>query len=108
MELRQRRPPLVIPNLRAAARGMPCTLRVPGLCREIPDDPTVVWCHSNWEDHGKGKGLKAHDCFGCFGCLLCHNWLDRSRAPERRAVFDRARDESLYLLFASGKVKVSA
>lgn len=87
---------------------MPCTLKVPGICRQNPEDETVTWAHSNEDEHGKGKGLKAHDCFGCFACAPCHDWLDRTRDPERHERFRAAHDESIYLLFASGKVKVMA
>lgn len=32
--------------------------------------------HSNLGEHGKGKGLKAHDCFFAALCSACHRWLD--------------------------------
>jgi hypothetical protein len=102
--VRQREPRLLIPALLKAARGMPCTLRIPDICNGNPE--TTVWAHSNYQRHGKGVGLKAHDCFGCFACSACHCWLDAGRAETRFQEFLRAHDETLYLLFKEGKLKV--
>lgn len=105
-QLRQREPRLTIPALTRTARGEDCAFNVPGVCPLIPADPTVVWCHSNEEDHGKGKSLKAHDCFGAFGCVHCHNWYDRTRDPRRAEIFRKAKDRTMYRLFAKGALKV--
>ncbi len=73
-----------------ACRGEPCYLRVPGLCALNPKDPTVVDCHGNWADTGKGLGLKAADRFSVPGCGPCHYWLDfgtTATREEKRAVF---------------------
>src|SRR5690606_5424913 len=73
-----------------AVRGEPCYLNVPGLCRSYPEDPTVVPCHGNWDDLGKGAGLKAADRFSVPGCASCHYWLDfgtTATREEKRAVF---------------------
>jgi hypothetical protein len=51
------------------ARDLPC-----GNCGT--EDGTVVAAHSNLGEHGKGKGLKAHDCFFAALCAACHFWLD--------------------------------
>lgn len=59
-------------KLRDSARGMHCTMRVPGVCNH--DKETVVWCHSDLMKHGKGTGIKAHDLFGFYGCSACHEW----------------------------------
>lgn len=32
--------------------------------------------HSNEPEHGKGTGLKAHDCFFAALCHACHAWYD--------------------------------
>lgn len=73
-----------------ACRGEPCYLQVPGLCPRDPRDPTVVDCHGNWADTGKGLGLKAADRFSVPGCAPCHCWLDfgtTATREEKRAVF---------------------
>lgn len=41
------------------------------------NDGTVVWAHSNLLEHGKGRGLKAHDCMGMLLCSICHHQLDQ-------------------------------
>ena len=73
-----------------ACRGQSCYLIVPGVCAHIPQDPTVVDCHGNWGDTGKGLGLKAQDRFSVPGCGPCHYWLDfgtTATREEKRAVF---------------------
>lgn len=73
-----------------ACRGQDCYLIVPGVCPRIPQDPTVVDCHGNWADTGKGLGLKAQDRYSVPGCGPCHYWLDfgtTATRDEKRAVF---------------------
>ncbi|TFL14196.1 DUF1364 family protein [Pusillimonas caeni] len=73
-----------------ACRGQSCYLLVPGVCPRIPKDPTVVDCHGNWADTGKGMGLKAQDKYSVPGCAGCHYWLDfgtTATREEKRAVF---------------------
>lgn len=78
------------PFLLTMANREACLLRVPGVCNRDP--LTTVACHSNWSEHGKGGGRKADDCWHVWGCSACHEWLDRSGAPqeEKRARFDDA------------------
>ncbi len=40
------------------------------------EDGTVVWAHSNEQEHGKGLGIKAHDLLGNYLCLECHRFYD--------------------------------
>ena len=46
------------------------------------DDNTIVAAHSNQGMHGKGLGLKAHDCFIAFLCARCHEFVDRRKADQ--------------------------
>lgn len=32
--------------------------------------------HSNFGEHGKGKGIKADDKYTIPLCLICHRWFD--------------------------------
>lgn len=76
-----------------ACRGESCYLIVPGVCPRIPQDDTVVDCHGNWADTGKGLGLKAADRYSVPGCGPCHYWLDfgtTATREEKRAVFFEA------------------
>jgi hypothetical protein len=73
------------------ARGMPCLLRIPGVCNG--DVTTTVACHSNWGVHGKAGARKADDCYVVFGCSACHRWLDQG--PSNEAVKWKAFDAAL-------------
>ena len=65
-------------KLTRLARGQSCTLMMKW--RDVEHDAeTVVWAHSNQSIHGKGKSMKAHDCFGCFLCATCHSRLDQGK-----------------------------
>ncbi len=66
------------PHLLAMARGMPCLLRVPGVC--TGGRSTTVACHSNLGIHGKAGARKADDQFTAWGCAACHSWLDQGPA----------------------------
>lgn len=85
--------------------------------REIPicsgcgkhNDGTVVAGHSNHLRHGKGKGIKAHDCFIAALCYECHSDLDQGTSmskEERQDFWQQAHDTTLLWLFSSGTLKV--
>ncbi|WP_017773822.1 nuclease domain-containing protein [Paraburkholderia kururiensis] len=76
----------------AACRGEPCYLRVRGVCRLNPLDETVVPCHDNSLEAGKGMGLKARHDRTVPGCMRCHAWLDQGPAARevKRGVFSEA------------------
>lgn len=70
------------------ARGMPCLLRVPGVCQGGTE--TTVAAHSNWAIHGKAGARKADDHYSVWSCAACHiGWLDQGRATnaQKLAVF---------------------
>lgn len=58
-------------SLRKAAKGSPCTLRLPG-CAPGPENEAVVLCHRG----GAGMALKADDLDAVLGCAHCHTILD--------------------------------
>ena len=60
------------PKLLALARGQSCVN-----CGS--DDGTVVSAHSNLLEHGKGRGLKAHDGMIAWLCYSCHTELDQGK-----------------------------
>jgi hypothetical protein len=91
---------------RKSAKGEACTLRFP--CCNF-DPATMVWCHSNRAEDGKGAGMKARDEEGCYGCHACHAWLDGGYANKmpRTLVdtyFDLARAESQKILKKKGLI----
>ncbi len=59
--------------IRDSAKGAPCLLRVPHVCRNERD--TVVHCHVRLFGSA-GVGLKPNDLIGVRACYHCHDWLD--------------------------------
>lgn len=99
-------------KLVALANGLPCQN-----CG--CDDGSVVGAHSNLSEHGKGKGLKAHDCFWAALCHRCHGWLDNQggfgKDPSgiyemttdgKREMFVRAMHRTWLSIWRIGLVKV--
>lgn len=64
------------PKLLRLAKGMPCVM-----CGA--DDGTTVAAHSNLLEHGKGKGIKAHDCMSAWLCHRCHYELDQGTSMSK-------------------------
>lgn len=95
------------PKYLAACRGEPCYLQIPGVCRGELE--SVVPCHANWSDYGKGLGIKAPDIYTVPGCARCHACLDQGMAltkAEKKATWewaytrwDEARTKKLGLQF---------
>jgi len=85
-----KKPRMENPHLLRMARGKPCLLRCTDLC-EGDKSQTAVACHSNFQEHGKGMGIKASDQWSCWGCSRCHAALDssyRASYEERQQWFD--------------------
>lgn len=57
--------------IRNAARGQPCTLRLPGC---DGGGETTVLAHLPYGNRGIGR--KANDLHGAFCCRVCHDQLD--------------------------------
>lgn len=106
-----REPRLVLPKLTRLANLEAsfdlCTLQVPGVCVGYRRGE-MVWCHSNLDWHGKGKGLKSHDCFGAVGCPACHRWLDAERHKGRQEIFLKGHARTFYIIFRDGLLKVAS
>lgn len=66
-------------NLRKAARGRECQIRIPNHC--LRDTETVVLCHVRFPGI-TGMGMKAPDIFGSYGCFACHQICDGQRKSE--------------------------
>lgn len=66
-------------NLLKLAQGEKCLLQTSARC--LGDEgSTTVAAHSNELRHGKGRGLKAEDCYSVWACYHCHHWLDQGSA----------------------------
>ena len=60
-------------NLRKAAKGRDCQIRIPGHCNFDPE--TSVLCHKG----GAGIALKSDDRIAAIGCSECHAIVDGAR-----------------------------
>ena len=58
----------------AAVRKLPCVK-----C----GNPNSQAAHSNWSEHGKGRGIKADDTYTIPLCHRCHQWLDQYQYMNR-------------------------
>ena len=84
-----------------SAKGQPCTVHSFWCNGKFE---TVVAAHSNQSAHGKGKGIKAHDCYVAYACSGCHRWLDESAASrgEKVYAFNAAMHRTWLLLLQNG------
>ena len=55
------------------ARGKPCSLRIPGVCRPAPDNETTVLAHAPYSGR---HGSRRDDFWGCPSCFECHQFMD--------------------------------
>jgi hypothetical protein len=69
-----------------AARGQDCQLQIPSICNGNPE--TTVAAHSNQLIHGKGLGIKAHDCFIAWACSSCHAEIDQGNKLSHQEKID--------------------
>ena len=60
-------------NLRKAAKGRNCMVRLEGICNHNPE--TVVLAHIRMAGVS-GMGLKADDLLGAWACSACHTAID--------------------------------
>lgn len=85
------------PALLAAVRQLECM----HTGRPGPSDPA----HSNWSEHGKGKGIKADDNRVAALCREVHRELDQGKKwseAERRAIWWDAHVKTVRELLARG------
>lgn len=55
-----------------SARGKPCQVRIPGVCKPAPENETTIPAHIN----GAGMALKHSSIHLAYCCDACHEWLD--------------------------------
>jgi len=83
-----------------------CTAQIPGACEGGPGEPM----HSNQYRHGKGKSIKAHDCFIASGCRKCHVEFDQGKRlcrEEKFAIWQDAHDRTMLKFWQLGLVRVA-
>jgi hypothetical protein len=98
-------------KIRESANGMPCQIRLVGICNHNP--ATVVWAHANGSAAGKGIGMKSNDLLGAYACSACHDIYDRRQpAPDVMAresielAFHEGHQRSLLILIEKGIIIV--
>ena len=80
------------------------------------NDGSTVAAHSNQQEHGKGRGIKAHDLYVAYLCQHCHSWLDQgtgndptdlynSSRTEKQEMFTRAMHKTMLILVKDGILK---
>ena len=84
-------------NLRQSARGMPCMIRVPGICNGNSD--TTVLAHYRLSGYC-GIGIKPPDEMAAWACSACHDAVDfRIKTPFTR--------DELRLMHAEGVMRTN-
>lgn len=66
------------PDLLKLARGEECLLQIHNQCLGTEGSTTVA-AHSNKMAHGKGKSIKADDCYSVWACYPCHSLFDQGK-----------------------------
>lgn len=85
------------------AQGMPCVS-----CGN--EDGTGCAAHSNLLEHGKGKGIKAHDGMHAWLCYRCHSEYDQGNKmskAERREFILESICKTYMQLWDRGLIEVS-
>jgi len=62
-------------------------------CQNCGMEGQTQAAHSNWAEHGKGRGIKASDIFTAALCQTCHAELDQGQhlsKEQRRQMWDEA------------------
>lgn len=98
----QKQKPLRSKKLRDSAMGEDCTYNSI-MCNFNPE--TVVLCHDNQIEHGKGMGLKGDDRHAFYACSACHFFhdVDTSASKEvKRKFSDRAKARTHERMIAKG------
>lgn len=78
-------------------------------CQSCGRRGPCVPAHANWNQYGKGMGLKAHDWAVAAVCNDCHNLIDGRRgclsSEQAHELWQRAWVNTVRLWFEHGVVK---
>ena len=75
-------------------------------CQNCGMEGQTQAAHSNWAEHGKGRGIKASDIFTAALCQTCHAELDQGQhlsKEQRRQMWDEAYKRTKQRLKDEGK-----
>ena len=69
-----------------SARGEECTVRLPGVCKWLPEH-TIL---SHWPrgSGGKGRSIKSIDLTGAYCCTACDAVIDRQAMPPEGMTYE--------------------
>jgi hypothetical protein len=71
------------------------------LCQHCGRDGSVQAAHSNWSEHGKGRGIKASDIYTAALCQDCHQELDQGNhlsKEERKRMWIEAHKKTVFTM----------
>ena len=71
------------------------------LCQHCGRDGSVQAAHSNWSEHGKGRGIKASDIYTAALCQDCHQELDQGKhlsKDERKRLWIEAHKKTVFTM----------
>lgn len=102
-----KRPRYVNAKLLSLARTMPCMFTFAHDCRG-----DVMACHANWQQWGKGVGLKCPDWAWAAGCMAAHREIDGKigatmTREERESHWLNAFIATQDFLWSEGRVRVA-
>jgi len=72
-------------NLLKLAQGEKCLLEIAHNCLGTEGSTTVA-AHSNFGVHGKGRGIKAEDCYSVWACHRCHTLFDSGNIDKQKKI----------------------
>lgn len=75
-------------------------------CQNCGNEHAIQAAHSNWSEHGKGRGIKASDVYTAALCLRCHYELDQGdelTKDERKEMWTTAHRKTVDLLVSRGE-----
>ena len=70
-------------------------------CQHCGNSEGVQASHSNWAEHGKGRGIKASDIYTAALCQDCHQELDQGKhlsKDERKRLWIEAHKKTVFTM----------
>ena len=89
-------------NLRKAAQGRECQVRLPGICNGNPE--TTVLAHLRLMQIS-GMGMKAPDLLGAWCCSSCHTYVDTHHDDATTLCFFEGVFRTQDALIKQGRIK---
>jgi hypothetical protein len=91
-------------NLRNAARGRDCTIRLPNCCNFNTE--TTVGAHFRMAGVS-GMGIKSPDILIAWACSACHQKVDTDKSDETQLAFAKGVFRTIEFLWREGILRAS-